>query len=71
MHIPIPLLATAYSEAEFGHGIMRQQGGNGEGEGLSWVPVGVSALVVAHLFALAYWVYRLALDTPEERRKVQ
>nr|PNR44242.1 hypothetical protein PHYPA_016626 [Physcomitrium patens] len=37
---------------------------------LSWVPLIVSALVVAHLFALAFWIYKLASDKPEERRKV-
>jgi hypothetical protein len=58
---------------------MPQQQGSGVGGGggdingvLPWLPLLVSGLVVAHLLAFVYWIYRLASEKPvEQRRKIQ
>ncbi|KAJ7540412.1 hypothetical protein O6H91_10G014100 [Diphasiastrum complanatum] len=36
---------------------------------LESVPFIVAGLIVAHLFAFVYWIYRVATDKPPERRK--
>lgn len=39
----------------------------------SWIveytPYVVVALIVAHLIAFVYWIYRVAMEKPPERRK--
>lgn len=37
--------------------------------GLEWIPWMVAALVIAHLLAFIYWIYRLAVERPGVRRK--
>ncbi|KAL4182272.1 hypothetical protein AMTRI_Chr12g275140 [Amborella trichopoda] len=36
---------------------------------IGWVPFLVVALIVAHLLAFAYWIYRVATERQSHRRK--
>ncbi|CAN6458877.1 unnamed protein product [Victoria cruziana] len=38
---------------------------------LDFIPFLVVALVVVHLVALVYWIYRLATEKQPQRRKTQ
>ncbi|EPS58641.1 hypothetical protein M569_16174 [Genlisea aurea] len=37
---------------------------------IDFVPLMIVVLVVAHVLALVYWIYRLATDKQPQRRKV-
>lgn len=37
----------------------------------SWLTPTIALLVIAHLVAVGYWIFRLASDKPPPRRKIQ
>ncbi|XP_057832077.1 uncharacterized protein LOC131042773 [Cryptomeria japonica] len=38
---------------------------------VKFAPFIVAALIVAHLIAFVYWIYRVAIEQPPRRRKTQ
>ncbi|BBN15015.1 hypothetical protein MPTK1_6g16300 [Marchantia polymorpha subsp. ruderalis] len=47
-----------------------QQRADPDGQALRVVPFVVVALIVAHLLAFAYWIYRVAVEKQPQRRKI-